>query len=300
VPAGLTWTGVAATIPGWRAVASTTRAKAASSAGLGSAATSSNGPLNPGPREFAGALRAALGLAPARPAVPAGAPAVASTDWASVDRPADRPRQATQPRSAPAKGSTLLQPTPPGAAPSRPRRSAADRSRGISRFGVRGLVGLVVAAVVGLAAILLVNHHGPKAAAPAADRQNAVTPAAAGPPVNPAQQPSGVSRIVDRIVAVGNRIVTTGSQTSDGVARQQFYASVNGGATWYLARLETPGGRQPAPGHVAIRIAGGPRGWLAEGPQAVWTRANGLTWTLAATHGISPQLPSLISGAGRP
>jgi hypothetical protein len=29
---------------------------------------------------------------------------------------------------------------------------------------------------------------------------------------------------------------------------------------------------------------------MAEGPQAIWTSKNGLSWTLAATHGISPQL----------
>jgi hypothetical protein len=30
---------------------------------------------------------------------------------------------------------------------------------------------------------------------------------------------------------------------------------------------------------------------VAVGPQAIWTSQNGLSWTLAATHGISPQLP---------
>ena len=27
------------------------------------------------------------------------------------------------------------------------------------------------------------------------------------------------------------------------------------------------------------------------GPQAIWTSKDGLSWTLAATHGIAPQLP---------
>ena len=30
---------------------------------------------------------------------------------------------------------------------------------------------------------------------------------------------------------------------------------------------------------------------MATGPQAIWTSPNGLTWTLAATHGVTPQLP---------
>jgi hypothetical protein len=93
-------------------------------------------------------------------------------------------------------------------------------------------------------------------------------------------------------VAVGNKIVTTGWQTSGGVEHQQFFVSADGGATWYLAPLLQPGGSPPAAGHVAERIAGGPRGWVAEGPQAIWTSKNGLSWTLAATHGISPQHPA--------
>ena len=30
---------------------------------------------------------------------------------------------------------------------------------------------------------------------------------------------------------------------------------------------------------------------MAVGPQAIWTSQNGLSWTLAATHGITPQQP---------
>lgn len=240
-------------------------------------------------REFAVALRGALGVAPARPAVPAGAPTVASPDWASVDRPVNRSRQATQASSVPARGSSLLQPAPPGAAPPRPGRFATGRSWGVLRVGVLSLVGLVLVAAVGLAAFKLATHHSLKPVA-AGDQGHAAVSAEVGPPVNPAQQPPGVSRKIQRIVAAGNVIVTTGSQTSDDVARQQFYASVNGGVTWYLARVQTPDGHQPAPGHRALLIAGGPRGWLAEGPQAIWTSKNGLSWTLAATHGI-PRLP---------
>ena len=66
--------------------------------------------------------------------------------------------------------------------------------------------------------------------------------------------------------------------------------STDGGATWRLAAVQAPGGG-PAPlGHAASRLAGGPGGWLAVGPQAIWTSHDGLTWTLAATHGV-PQLP---------
>ena len=58
--------------------------------------------------------------------------------------------------------------------------------------------------------------------------------------------------------------------------------------------MQAPGGGQglqAALGHPATLLAGGPGGWVAVGPQAIWTSPTGLTWTLAATHGISPQLP---------
>src|ERR1700685_2594479 len=85
----------------------------------------------------------------------------------------------------------------------------------------------------------------------------------------PGQQQRGVFQTLDRVVASGNTIVTMGSQTSDGVVRQQFFASTDAGATWRLAAAHAPGGG-PAPlGHVASRLAGGPGAWLAVGPQAI-------------------------------
>ena len=85
-----------------------------------------------------------------------------------------------------------------------------------------------------------------------------------------------------------------GSQVSDGLVRQQFFVSSDGGKTWRLARLHAAGGGkggQVPLGHQATLLAGGPGGWLAIGPQAIWTSPDGTSWTLASTHGISPQLP---------
>jgi predicted acylesterase/phospholipase RssA len=134
------------------------------------------------------------------------------------------------------------------------------------RLSALSLGSLVVAAVVGITVFKLVTPHGQKEA-PVGDPLQTAMPAAAGRPVNPAQQPPGVSRDIDRIVAVGDKIVTTGSQTSGDVVRQQFFVSANGGATWYQAPMQ-PGGGQLTAASVANLIAGGPRGWLAEGPQA--------------------------------
>jgi serine/threonine-protein kinase len=240
-------------------------------------------------REFADALLAALGLASSRTTVPAGPSTVTSTDWVPAAPPVNRSWQTTQPRSATAMGSALLQPAPPGAAPSRSKRLAAYRSRSVIRLGA-GCLGILVAAAVGLVIYRVATSHSPKPAA-ASDQHQVVVPAAEGPPVNPAHQPPGVSRDIERVVAAGNVIVTTGSQGSGSGKRQQFFVSANGGATWYQAPMQQPGGGRLTAGSVAKLIAGGPRGWLAEGPQAIWTSKHGLSWTLVATHGIVPQLP---------
>ena len=192
-----------------------------------------------------------------------------------------------------AKGSTLLQPALPGAGPPGPRPAGSRRgpvSRGMATMGVAALA---VVAVVILSVALLTGHSA-KTVSPAANQgsqPNQNVPATAILPTYHGQQQRGVFQTIDRIVDPGNTLVTTGSQTSDGVVRQQFFASSDGGATWHLAPVQMPGGGQPPLGDVATRIAGGPGGWMAEGPQAIWTSQNGMSWTLAAAHGITPQLP---------
>jgi hypothetical protein len=190
--------------------------------------------------------------------------------------------EVTPAQPPPPNGSVLLEPGPTGAR--RPRRGVVVSRRTAT---VGGPVLAVVAAAVVLA---LTTGHFPGLSHLAANQQQsmAVTPAALG--TYPGQQHRGVSQTVDRVVASGNTIVTMGSQTSDGVARQQFFVSTDGGATWRLAAVRAPGGGPLPLGHTASRLAGGPRGWVAVGPQAIWTSSDGLTWTLAATHGV-PQLP---------
>jgi hypothetical protein len=189
--------------------------------------------------------------------------------------------EVTPAQPPPATGSVLLEPGPTGAR--RPRRGVVSRRTAT----VGGPVLAVVAAAVVLA---LTTGHFPGLSHLAASQQQsmAVAPAALG--TYPGQQHRGVSQTVDRVVASGNTIVTMGSQTSDGVVRQQFFVSTDGGTTWRLAAGRAPGGGPPPLGHTASRLAGGPRGWVAVGPQAIWTSSDGLTWTLAATHGV-PQLP---------
>ena len=195
--------------------------------------------------------------------------------------PATEATPVQQPRTS---GSLLLGPMTPGAAgPRRPRRGVVSRRT--------ATVGGPVLAVVAVALVLaLTTGHFPNFGHLTANQQQNMAVAAVALGTYPGHEQRGVSQTVDRVVASGNTIVTMGSQTSDGVVRQQFFVSTDGGATWRLAAAHAPGGG-PAPlGHVALRLAGGPGGWLAVGPQAIWTSPNGLSWTLAATHGI-PQLP---------
>ncbi len=180
-------------------------------------------------------------------------------------------------------------------------RMPGSRRRGpglLSRRTATIAVPAIVLVAVAVLALALLTGHGPKFGPLSANQHrtpNVVAPqlplAAVTFDTYPGQQQRGVFQTINRVVAAGNTIVTMGSQTSDGVVRQQFLVSTNAGASWQLAPVRAPGGGQAALGHQAALLAGGPGGWVAVGPQAIWTSPTGLTWTLAATHGISPQLP---------
>jgi Protein kinase domain len=181
----------------------------------------------------------------------------------------------------PVNGSLLLEPAPAGA-PGTRRPGRGILSRRTATVG-----GPVLAVLAALVVVALATGHFPGVSHLTANQQQNMTVAAAALGTYPGQEQRGVSQTVDRVVASGNTVVTMGSQTSDGVVRQQFFASTDGGATWQLASVHALGGG-PAPlGHPAVRLAGGSHGWVAVGPQAIWTSADGLSWTLAATHGIT-------------
>ena len=160
-------------------------------------------------------------------------------------------------------------------------------------------VPVAVVGMVGAVAVTLLTGHGPKFDQLTSHQANQPPPAGppAGPltghglttvtfPTYPGLSQRGVFESVNRVVAYGRTIVATAQQTGAGVTRQLFYVSTDGGASWQLAAA--PG--NPPPGHLAPLLAGGPGGWVAIGPQAIWTSTDGTSWTLAATHGVS-QLP---------
>jgi serine/threonine protein kinase len=234
--------------------------------------------------------------------VPAGTGHPKASDWWLASPPslqASR-NQATRPpaNQPPATGSLLLDPAPADTEPARRRVSRRTVAIGAPAVAV------VVAAAAVLVAFVL-PHHSPKVGSHLSGDGTSALAATITLPGYPGQQQRGVFQGIDRIVAAGSTMVTTGaqtsassqitasSQTSPPLVRQQFFVSTDAGAagSWHVAPVRTPGGGLAPLGYPAQRIAGGAHGWMAEGPDAIWTSPNGLSWTLAATHGITPQEP---------
>ena len=195
------------------------------------------------------------------------------------------------PARRPPSGSLLFEPDPK-TSPSA-RRRTLGRGRRSRRMTLIGVPAVVVVAVAALMSGLLMGHviNFGQLTANRLAPQGTTTATLAG---YPGQQPRGVFQTLNRVVASGGTIVALGSQVSDGLVRQQFFVSSDGGKTWRLARLNVAGGGkggQVPLGHQATLLAGGPGGWLAIGPQAIWASPDGTSWMLASTHGVTPQLP---------
>ena len=188
----------------------------------------------------------------------------------------------------PPGGSLLLGPAPQSAGPASRGLPPTRKRRITRRVSALGAAALGAAAVTA-AVIIAVLHGHTTAVGPAANTGNTGPAAANGLPTYPGQSARGVFQRIDRIVASGNTMVTTGSQQTGDAVRQQFFVSTDAGGTWKLAPVRLPGGGQPPLGYPAMRIAGGPRGWMAEGDNAIWTSPDGQAWTLAGTRGITPR-----------
>ena len=150
----------------------------------------------------------------------------------------------------------LLEPELPGT-----WRPGTRRGR-VSRRTATIAVPVIVLVAVAVLALALLTGHGPKFGPLASSQQpnpatNQGTTAQSALTIGmyPGQQQRGVFQTVNRVVASGNTIVTMGSQTSDGVVRQQFFVSVNGGASWRLAPVNAPR-RRPGPARASGRPAG--------------------------------------------
>jgi len=226
---------------------------------------------------------------------------VLSATWQQTGPDPGGPRPASE--AVRSNGSLLLDPAPPGTTrpgtvppgaspPAATLPGAGRRSARISRrTAVIGMAALTAAAAAAAVVFALLPSHAPHAG-PSANEgaPGAANPAAANTlPTYPGQLTRGVFQTIERIVASGNTMVTTGSQKTGDAVRQQFFVSTDAGRNWRLAPVQLPDGGQPPLGYEAVRIAGGPRGWMAFGDNAIWTSKDGQTWALAGTRGITPR-----------
>ena len=92
----------------------------------------------------------------------------------------------------------------------------------------------------------------------------------------------GISVPLGQVAAFGTDIVAVGEQTGARIDRARFFFSPDAGRTWQLGTVQTTTAAQPPPGHAATQVAGGPHGWVAVGPGAVWVSPNGQRWLLQA------------------
>jgi hypothetical protein len=189
-------------------------------------------------------------------------------------------------RSAGAEWSTASDagwPTPPGTPAAAPPGATPSGPRRPRRRLLLTAVVLVLAVAVAWAGYVRFGPHelGPRSypAAQPASTQFQASPGPSGP---------GVFQTLTRVASVGNTVVAVGRQAGGDLTRAQFFVSTSAGNTWQLATARGADGGDPAPGHPAQLLAGGPGGWLAVGPHAIWTSHDAQSWTLAATTGITP------------
>jgi hypothetical protein len=169
--------------------------------------------------------------------------------------------------------------------PARPgvQARARVRVRARRRRSALGL-GQLLAGIVVLAALLVVAAL----VLPAAGRTKAIA-APAGRVVARQGTVSAAGRsvpgvnagIFSQVATVGSTAVAAGVQAG---GQPEFVASRDGGRTWGQATVRSTSG--PTGGHPATLVAGGPGGWTALGPRAIWTSSDGLTWTLDSGRGL--------------
>jgi Protein kinase domain len=243
-----------------------------------------------------------ISMAPSPRAQDSPTQTILSQTWQHARPHPSSPRPAGE--AVRSNGSLLLEPSPPGvgspggtrpgAPPPASGAGVGSRGRFSRRTAAIGTAALAAAAVAAAVVFAIVPGHTP-AEGPSANEGG---PGAAAPvapntlPTYPGQLARGVFQRIDRIVASGSTMVTTGSQKTGDAVRQQFFVSTDAGRTWRLAPVQLPGGGQPPLGYEAVRIAGGQRGWMAFGDNAIWKSLDGQTWTLAGTRGITPRQSS--------
>jgi hypothetical protein len=161
--------------------------------------------------------------------------------------------------------------------------AAAMRTRNL----VTGLaVPILAAMAVGIAAVVVAGANN-GAGGPAPSQLDAgfppARPAVADFTGTPALAARGIGAPLGQVSAFGRTVVAVGALSGARIPRARFYLSANNGQTWQLGTVQG----DPPPGQAATIVAGGPRGWVAVGPSAVWFSPNARDWL------SKPRLPQL-------
>jgi hypothetical protein len=156
-----------------------------------------------------------------------------------------------------------------------------------SRNWVTGLAVPIVAAIaVGIAVVVVAGaNNGNTGGAPSSLAAGfpPARSAAADFTDTPALAGRGIQAPLGHVATFGGTTVAVGAESGTRIPLARFYVSANNGQTWQLGTVRG----DPPPGQAATLVAGGPRGWVAIGPTAVWTSPNARDWL------ISPRLPQL-------
>ncbi|WP_176611454.1 sialidase family protein [Actinomadura sp. WMMB 499] len=155
-----------------------------------------------------------------------------------------------------------------------PQQNAPKRKKSKKGLliGVAGLAAVAIIAGGGYAVVtVLGGDEGPAGGGDARLAADAF-------PVAGSAQTDGRDQEFGGAAAVGQTVVTVGSETGAGATRGIFLVSTDGGRTFKSATVEGPAGSA-----TPQAVAGGPSGWVAIGAGAtggaVWTSADGQSWT---------------------
>ena len=170
-----------------------------------------------------------------------------------------------------------------------PEATLSPAARSWRTPGGKARRGLLLAAVAALAVVAAGSGYAALGTGGLAARHYpAARPAGAVFGADAIQPGQGIAQAMGQVASYGDTTVAVGSQAGGDIPRAQFFVSHDDGRTWGLAAVSAPGGGAPSPGHAAQLVTRGQQGWLAVGPDAIWTSATGRFWTLAAPAGITP------------
>ena len=148
-------------------------------------------------------------------------------------------------------------------------------TRRASVLGAAVLGAAAITAAITAGVIVAVLHGHTTAVGPAANQGTAQPAGASALPVYPGQQARGVFQTIDRIVASGNTMVTTGAQQAGGTAGHIQPVALSAIAGGLIPEQSVPGTAVAGGAQIAVGSA--------DGYPAVWRRVSGGAWTLVSS-----------------